>query len=83
MPRKRFNRAAVCSSENYGVTHRAHMEFLKEKHDSFSSFIFTGEISIIAKKSPKFKVIKVFGKDMKITIEEYEKHCAPHGIKGV
>ena len=83
MPRKRFNRAAICSTENYEVTHKAHKEFLIEKHKSFSGLYFSGEISIIAKKNPKYKVIKVFGKDMKITIEEYEKHCAPHGIKGV
>ena len=80
--RKRFNRNAVCSSENYSASKKAHIELLKEKHDHFGGFMVSGEIALDVptvdngKFQPKFKTIKVFGKEMRITIEEYNTHYA-------
>lgn len=44
--RKRFNRATICSTKNYGETHRAPLEFLKEKPSTFSGLYISNEISI-------------------------------------
>ena len=80
--RQRFNRGAVCSSENYTASRRAHLSFLKEKHDHFCGLIVSGEITLDVpsvsdgKLQPKFKTIKIFGKEMKLTIEEYNTHYA-------
>lgn len=79
--RKRINRAAICSSDNYRTSKKLHMEMLEEKHSHFCGIAVSGEISIdvpIIKDNvitPKFKTIKVFGKDMRVTIEEYNEHC--------
>ena len=80
--RQRFNRGAVCSSENYTASRRAHLDFLKEKHDHFSGFMVSGEIALDVptvengKFQPKFKTIRIFGKEMKLTIEEFNTHYA-------
>ena len=80
--RKRINRGAVCSSENYSASRKAHMDFLKEKHDHFCGFMVSGEIALDVpavengKFQPKFKTIKIFGKEMRLTIEEFNTHYA-------
>ena len=79
--RKRFNRNAI-SSENYEASMKAHIQMLNENHRAFCNMIISGEISFDipmvkdGKLQPKFKTIKVFGKDMTISIEEYNIHCA-------
>lgn len=79
--RKRVNRAAVCSSDNYKVSKRLHLDFLNEQHQHFKEITINGEIAIdqpIIKNGrilPKYKTIKVFGKNMKVTIDEYNTHC--------
>jgi hypothetical protein len=78
--RRRINRGAVCSSENYSASRKAHMDFLKEKHDHFCGFMVSGEIALDVpavengKFQPKFKTIKIFGKEMRLTIEEFNTH---------
>ena len=53
---------------------------LEEKHSHFKSITVNGEIAIdvpVLKGdvvTPKFKTIRVFGKNMKVSIEE---HCCP------
>jgi hypothetical protein len=80
--RRRINRGAVCSSENYSASRKAHMDFLKEKHDHFCGFMVSGEIALDVpavengKFQPKFKTIKIFGKEMRLTIEEFNTHYA-------
>lgn len=78
MARNRFNRKAICSSDDYKRSRKAHLELLKECHNNFTLMMISGEISIDVpnkKNSRKFKTIKVFGKEMKVTVEEYNTHC--------
>jgi hypothetical protein len=79
--RKRFNRNAICSSENYKVSRDAHQQMLREKHDHFCGLMVSGELQIDVpivdsngKFQSKFKTIKIFGKEMRLTIEEYNTH---------
>ena len=80
--RKRINRNAVCSSENYSASRHAHLELLKEKHDHFCGLMISGELVLDVptvengKFQPKFKTIKIFGKEMRLTIEEFNTHYA-------
>ena len=75
--RQRFNRQAICSSDNYRASKRALLDFLKEQHEHFSFIAVSGEIALDVptikdgKFQPKFKTIKIFGKEMRLTIEEY------------
>ena len=75
--RKRFNRQAICSSDNYKVSKRAHLDFLNEQHEHFSFLSVSGEIALDVptvnngKFQPKFKTVRIFGKEMRLTIEEY------------
>lgn len=84
--RKRINRAAVCSSENYSTSKKIHLSMLEEKHAHFKSMTVNGEIAIaipILKGemvTPKFKTIRVFGKNMRVSIEEYNTHCKKLGL---
>lgn len=79
--RKRINRNAVASSDNYRLSRKLHMEMLEEKHTHFSGIAVSGEISIDqpilrnGKVLQQYKTIKVFGKNMRVTIEEYNAHC--------
>lgn len=81
--RKRFNRSAVCSSENYSVSRKAHLDFLKERHEHFAGFMFSGEMQVDIPKLdskgvalPKFKTLRIWGKDIRVTIEEYNTFMA-------
>lgn len=84
--RKRINRAAVCSSENYSTSKKIHLSMLEEKHSHFKSMTINGEIAIdvpILKDkmvTPKFKTIRVFSKNMRVSIEEYNTHCKKLGL---
>lgn len=84
--RKRINRAAVCSSENYSTSKRLHLNMLEEKHSHFKSMTINGEIAIDVPVlngkmiTPKFKTIRVFGKNMKVSIEEYNIYCKELGL---
>lgn len=84
--RKRINRAAVCSSENYSTSKKIHLSMLEEKHSHFKSMTVNGEIAIDIpvlkgeRITPKFKTIRVFGKDMRVSIGEYNTHCKELGL---
>lgn len=84
--RKRVNRGAVCSSENYETSKKLHLDMLRERHSHFCGIGVSGEISIdtpIVKDNalmPKYKTIRIFGKDMRITMEEYKIHCKDLGL---
>lgn len=70
--RKRINTNAICSSDNYRASKKAHQNMLREKHKDFS-FMSTPISS--TPYIPKYKTIRVFGKEMIITREEYLEHC--------
>lgn len=78
--RKRINRAAVCSSDNYSASKRVHQMYLRERHVHFNEMVVNGEIAFDqpifneGKFTQKFKTIRVFGKEMRITIEEFREH---------
>ena len=85
--RKRFNRSAICSvdgnSGSYETSRKAHKEMLQEKHSHFCGMMVSGEIKIDVptitsdgKVEPKFKTVTIFGKQMTLTIEEYNTHYA-------
>lgn len=84
--RKRINRAAVCSSKNYSTSKKLHLSMLEEKHSHFKSMTVKGEIAIdvpVLKGemiTPKFKTIRVFGKNMRVSIEEYNTYCKEFGL---
>lgn len=84
--RKRINRAAVCSSENYSISKKLHLRMLEERHSHFKSMTVNGEIAIdvpVLKGemiTPKFKTIRVFGKNMRVSIEEYNTYCKELGL---
>lgn len=63
--RKKINRKAICSSDNYELSKKVHKEYLREIHENFNI-----EITV------KIPYIKCFGTLVKITIEE-TKHIEP------
>lgn len=79
--RLRFNRNAVCSSENYRASKKAHLEVLKANHDSFCN-LAVSDLGVAHKAAPKlfnittvqYKTVRVFGKETKVTLAEYEEH---------
>ena len=75
--RKRINRAAVCSSENYSTSKRLHLSMLEEKHSHFKSMTIKGDVPVLKGDvvTSKFKTIRVFGKNMRVTIDEYNTYC--------
>ena len=75
--RNRFNKRAVCSSGDYKRSRKAHLSMLEENHRSFCLMVVSGEISIDVpvEGSKKLKTIRVFGKDMQVSVEEYNIHC--------
>ena len=84
--RRRIDKRAICSSDNYELSRKLHREYLQERHSHFCGMSVSGELSIDVPVSeqgewtPKFKTIRVFGKDMRVTIEEYNTHCKSLGL---
>lgn len=88
--RKRINRNAICSSDNYKASRKAHLEMLKEHHKSFnvsmlskSDTIDSEGLSIkrqIALDNRKVKV-SVFGKICTITMKEFKERFEHLGWK--
>ena len=86
--RKRIRRSAICSSENYIASKRAHQNYLKEMHSSFSIVAVSamhnegGELSLDRKMALRAKqkeasktvFIKVFGRLNEISRDLYNKH---------
>ena len=81
--RRRINRAAICSSENYSASRRLHQSALMEAHTSFDMMAVSGKVAkedklTIGKqflRAAQLVTIKVFGKPLKVTKAEYEAHC--------
>lgn len=69
--RPRINLNAVCSSKDYSITRKAHLNHIKEVHESFVS----GKMDFSEENySPRYKYITVWGKRIKLTLEEYENY---------
>ena len=69
-----------CSSspENKARMALAKLERLAVKYGELT---VTGELSVDVQTSPcKYKTIKVWGKEMKVTMEEYNLHCKHLGL---
>lgn len=84
--RKRINKAAICSSENYEVSRRLHLESIIDNHNTFTGMVVARDAKdyngINYKAfSPEYVTIKVFGKPMKVTKDEYNKRYAHLGFK--
>ena len=61
--RKRINREAICSSENYRASRIAHQEYLKEQHEINKTAISMIAISTRTEPMPDTLVFcMVFGK---------------------
>ena len=78
--RKRINKRAICSSENYRESKLLHMEMLIDNHCTFGH-ISKSEVTIKAKElaalsgyKPQYVTVKVMGKEQKVSIEIYEKY---------
>ena len=66
------------SPENRARMALAKLERLAAKYGELT---VTGELSVDVQTSPcKYKTIKVWGKEMKVTIEEYNLHCKHLGL---
>ena len=84
--RKRIDRRAICSSDNYKASRKAHLEYLKERHSHFCGIAVSGNISIDipevknSRITSRFKSIRIFGKEMTLTVEEYNTHCKSLGL---
>lgn len=81
--RRRINKAAICSSENYSASRRVHQSALIEAHTSFDMMAVSGKVAKEDKltlgkqflRAAQLVTIKVFGKPLKVTKAEYEAHC--------
>lgn len=62
MARKRINRAAICTSDNYTISRAVHIKMLQENHNTI--------ISIKSLTAVKIPYVKAWGKLIKITVEE-------------
>ena len=65
MKRKRFNRAAICNSDSYSTSKRAHKRYIQECH--------INNLEVISKIEIKQRAyVSVFGKLILITETEIE-----------
>lgn len=70
--RKRFNRNAICSSENYRASKKAHIALLEEKHNSFDNAIALIAHSEQVEDIEIPRTVIIFGKPMRLNSAEYE-----------
>lgn len=77
--RKRINKNAVCSSENYSASRRVHQEYLKELHNSFCTLGVSDSEPLsqnrLLFRQYRMVTIRVFGKPLQITEKEYSTYC--------
>ncbi len=96
MARKRFNPAALASSDHYAASKKAHRAYLQRNHSSFSFTSFEGkEESSNNEESEGLSIkrqialdrmpvkVKLFGKVKTITRKEFEELYVPAGFKAL
>ena len=78
--RKRINKRAICSSENYKESKLLHMEMLIDNHCTFGN-ISKAEVTVKAEElvalhgyKPQYVIVKVMGREKRVSIEIYEKY---------
>lgn len=71
MARKRFNRAAICSSSNYEASRKSHRDYIREQHIVNAEVLTMLTTEIVVKKQA---YINVFGKLMPISESEVLQH---------
>ena len=78
--RKRINKRAICSSENYKESKLLHMEMLIDNHCTFGN-ISKAEITMKAEElvslsgyKPQYVIVKVMGREKRVSMEIYEKY---------
>ena len=71
MPRKRFNRVAICSSSNYKASKKSHRDYIREQHINNAELITVISCEV---KVTKQAYISVFGKLIPLTPQEVLLH---------
>lgn len=78
--RKRINKRAVCSSDNYHESKVLHIEHLIDNHCTFSN-ILKSEVTVKAEElaalhsfKPEYITVKVMGREQRVSMETYEKY---------
>lgn len=71
MARKRFNRAAICSSSNYEASRKSHRDYIREQHIINAPVVDIITTEVVVKRQA---YISVFGKLMPISESEILQH---------
>lgn len=78
--RKRINKRAVCSSDNYHESKVLHIEHLIDNHCTFGN-ILKSEVTVKAEElaalhsfKPQYVTVKVMGREQRVSVETYEKY---------
>lgn len=67
---KKFNAGTITKEELWAYTLMLHSE-------KKTTFTVNGEVCFdVPKSDDSFKTIRIWGKDIKVSIEEYKTHCA-------
>lgn len=78
--RKRINKRAICSSENYKESKLLHMEMLIDNHCTFGNIskaevtVKAEELAALSGYKPQYVIVKVMGREKRVSIETYEKY---------
>jgi len=67
--RKRFNRNAICSSDNYRQSRRAHLSSLEANHEAFEDSELHISLMSVSFEEPSddtLVMVSVFGKKMQM-----------------
>ena len=81
----RFNRRAICSTDgsfqSYIGSKVSHIKMLERNHNHFDFTQFSDEVCSERRVIPKpfNRTIRVFGKEISVTAEEYNKYCKTYG----
>lgn len=67
--KRRFKRSRICSSENYELSRKVHIQYLRELH--YKNVVLIEEIVKIS--NVKRAYVKCFGELIPITLEEAHK----------
>ena len=78
--RKRINKRAICSSNHYKESKLLHMEMLIDNHCTFSN-TSKAEVTVRAEElaalhgfKPQYVIVKVMGREKRVSMETYEKY---------
>ena len=78
--RKRINKRAICSSNHYKESKLLHMEMLIDNHCTFGNISKTEvtvkaeELAALGSYKPQYVIVKVMGREKRVSMETYEKH---------